>query len=117
MDTRVVDVASEIVRGVLSGATIIRAPAIAAATRGVSQTGTAGAAGDEERMSISERTCRDVRDSDHASPSDYRSALEGAAPAARMSVDELEAHIAGSRPPCPGDTPEGRGGTITMKKH
>jgi hypothetical protein len=102
VDTRVVDVASEIVRGVLSGVTIIREPAIAAATRGVSQTGAAGAAGDAERLSISERSCRDVRDSDHASRSDFRSALEGAAPAARMSVDELEAHIAGSGPPHPG---------------
>lgn len=99
VDTRVVDVASEIVRGVLSGVTIIRAPAIAAATRGVSQTGAAGVAGDAERLSISERTCRDVRDSDQASKSDYHSALQGAAPAARMSVDELEAHIASSRPP------------------
>ena len=93
VDTRVVDVASEIVRGVLSGVTSIRAPAITAATRGVSQTGAPGAPGDAERLSISERTCREVRDSDHASRSDYRSALEGAAPAARMSIDELEAHI------------------------
>jgi hypothetical protein len=83
IDTRVVDVASEIVRGVLIGVTILRSPAIAAAARGVCETGASGAAGDAERLSISERM-------------DYRSALEGAASAARMSADELQAHMAQS---------------------
>jgi hypothetical protein len=81
LDTRVVDVASEIVRGVLTGVTILRSPAIAAAARGVCETGASGAAGDAERLSISERICCDVRNSDDASNTDYRSALEGAAPA------------------------------------
>ncbi len=92
-DTRVVDVASEIVKGVLSGVVMLRSPAITAATRGVSDTGRAGDAGDAERLSISERTCRDVRDNDNASPTDYSSALEGAAPAARMTPDQLRKRI------------------------
>jgi hypothetical protein len=99
VDTRVVDVASEIVRGVLTGVTILRSPAIAAATRGVCGTGASGDAGDAERLSISERICRDVRSSDDASSTDYSSAIEGAASAARMSVDELRAHMARSHPP------------------
>lgn len=98
VDTRVVDVASEIVRGVLTGVTILRSPALAAAARGVCETGASGAAGDAERLSISERICCDVRNSDDASNTDYRSALEGAASAARMSADELQAHMARPAP-------------------
>ena len=94
VDTRVVDVASEIVRGVLTGVALLRSPAIAAATHGVCETGKSGAAGDAERLSISERICRDVRNSDNASNADYRSVLEGAASAARMSPDDLQAHMA-----------------------
>jgi hypothetical protein len=93
IDTRVVEVASEILRGVLSGAVLLRSPAIEAATRGLSNTGPEGAAGDAERLSISERTCRDVRDSEDASGSDYTSALEGAAPAANMTAAELRLRI------------------------
>lgn len=93
VDTKVVEVASEIVRGVLSGAAMLRSPSIVAATKGVSESGASGAAGDAERLSISERTCRDVRDNDHASSTDYRSALEGAAPAAKMSPDQLAERI------------------------
>lgn len=88
-DTKVVEVASEIVRGVLSGAVTLRSPAFIAAARGISQTGPEGQAGDAERLDISERTCREVRDSDYASPSDYAASLVGAAPAAHMSPDEL----------------------------
>jgi hypothetical protein len=99
VDTRIVDVASEIVRGVLTGVAILRSPAIAAATRGVCETGAAGDTGDAERLDISERICRDVRNSADASKGDYRSALEGAASAARMSADELEAHMDRSDPP------------------
>lgn len=98
VDTKVVEVASEIVRGVLSGVVILRSPAITAATRGVSESGLAGDAGNAERLSISVRTCRDVRDSDHASRSDYSSALEGAAPAAHMTPDELRERIELSTP-------------------
>lgn len=94
VDTRVVDVASEIVRGVLTGVVFLRSPMIAAATRGVCETGIEGEAGDAERLRISERTCTDIRDSDNASISDFRAALKGAAPAAHMSEDELEQHIA-----------------------
>jgi hypothetical protein len=93
IDTKVVEVASEIVRGVLSGVVLLRNPAIAAATRGVSDTGVPGEEGDAERLSISERTCRDVRDSDDASRSDYASALEGAAPAAKMTTAELRTRV------------------------
>jgi len=93
VDTRVVEVASEILRGVLSGAVMLRSPAIEAATRGLSKTGPEGEAGDAERLSISKRTCRDVRDSDNASGSDYTSALEGAAPAAQMTAAELRLRI------------------------
>ena len=103
IDTKVVEVASEIVRGVLSGAVLLRTPSIAAATRGVSETGESGAAGDAERLSISQRTCRDVRDNDHASRTDYRSALEGAAPAAKMSPDELADRIEHDSPNPRGD--------------
>jgi len=92
-DTKVVEVASEIVRGVLSGVELLRSPAIAAATRGVSDTGKPGEEGDAERLSISERTCRDVRDSDEASRSDYASALEGAARAAKMTSAELRTRV------------------------
>ncbi len=90
---RVVDVASEIVRGVLSGVMVLRSPAIEAATRGVSDSGEAGEGGHAERLSISEQTCRDVRDSDHASRSDYTSALEGAAPSVGLTADELRERI------------------------
>ncbi|TVQ76897.1 MAG: hypothetical protein EA380_07915 [Phycisphaeraceae bacterium] len=93
VDTRVVEVASEIVRGVLSGVAMLRSPAITAATRGVSDTGKDGDAGDAERLDISERVSRDVRDSHDASRSDYTSALEGAAPAARMTTDELRTRV------------------------
>ena len=96
VDTRVVDVASQILLGVLSGATLLRSPAIFAATRGVSDTGAPGDAGDAERLSISERLCRDVRDSAEASRSDYRSVLEGAAPAARMTAEQLRERIDGA---------------------
>lgn len=98
VDTRVVDVAREIVRGVLSGAVILRSPFIAAATRGVSKSGKPGSSGDAERLNISERACREVRDSAHASPSDYSSALEGAAPAAHMTADQLRTHIEVTNP-------------------
>jgi hypothetical protein len=101
VDTRIVDVAIEIVRGVLTGVTILRSPAIAAATRGVCETGATGDTGDAERLSISERICRDVRNSDDASNTDYRSALEGAAAAARMSADEFRTHMDRSNPPSP----------------
>lgn len=93
IDTRFVEVASEIVRGVLTAVTLMRSPAIAAATRGVCETGKPGETGDAERLNVSERICRDVRDSDDASPKDYRSALEGASPAARMSADALDDRI------------------------
>lgn len=93
IDTKVVEVASEIVRGVLAGAAMLRSPSIVAAARGVSESGAPGEAGDAERLSISQRACRDVRDSDHASKSDYRSALEGAAPAAKMTPDQLAERI------------------------
>jgi len=93
VDTRMVDVASEIVRGVLAGVVMLRSPGISAATRGVSDTGPPGPSGDAERLSISERTCRDVRDSKDASHSDFASALEGAAPAARMTADELRDYV------------------------
>ena len=92
-DTRAVDVASEIVRGVLAGVVMLRSPGIMAATRGVSDTGPEGPTGDAERLSISERTCRDVRDSHDASSTDFSSALEGAAPAARMTADELRDYV------------------------
>jgi hypothetical protein len=94
VDTRVVDVASEIVRGVLRGAVILRSSTIEAATRGVSESGPDGPDGDADRFSISERTCRDVQDSSDASATDYSSALKGAASAANMSPDELRAWIA-----------------------
>ena len=93
IDTRFVEVASEIIRGVLTAVTLMRSPAIAAATRGVCETGESGEAGDAERLKISERICRDVRNSDDASKADYRSALEGASPAARMSTDALDDRI------------------------
>lgn len=92
-DTRVVDVASEIVRGVLSAVVRLRSPSISAATRGVAETGQEGEAGDAERLSISERACREVRDSGHASESDYTSALHGAAAAARMTPEQLRARV------------------------
>lgn len=92
-DTRVVEVASEILRGVLLGVVMLRSAAITAAARGLSETGLGGEDGDAVRLSISERTCRDVRDSDHASRSDYCSALEGAAPAARMTASQLRARV------------------------
>lgn len=92
-DTQVVEVASEIVRGVLAGVFWLRSPAISAMTRGMSESGKEGTEGDAERLSIAERSCRDVRDSHDASGSDYQSALEGAAPAARMTADELGARI------------------------
>ncbi len=98
IDTQMVDVASEIVRGVLSGIVLLRSPTISAATRGVSDSGTSGEAGDAYRLSVSERTCRDVRDSDDASPSDYNAALDGAAPAARMSSEELRKRIDSNSP-------------------
>lgn len=94
VDTRIVDVASEIVRGVLRGAVIVRSSTIEAATRGVSESGPDGPDGDADRFSISERTCRDVRASSDASATDYTSALRGAASAANMSPDELRAWLA-----------------------
>lgn len=97
VDTRVVDVASEIVRGVLSGVVAIRSPAISAATRAVSNTGDPGEAGDAERLEISERTCTDIRESRDASRSDYRAALEGAAPAAQMTPEQLHQRIKKTR--------------------
>ncbi len=105
-DTKVVEVASEIVRGVLSGAVMLRSPAFIAAARGMTQTGPLGEAGDAERLDISERTCREVRDSDYASPSDYSATLVGAAPAAQMSPDELRELV--DRTPRPGIVPEAR---------
>jgi hypothetical protein len=100
VDTRVVEVATEIVCGVLIGVSTLRSPAITAAARGVCETGESGEAGDAERLKISERVCRDVRNSDDASMADYRSALEGASPAARMSADALDDQIsrAASKP-------------------
>jgi hypothetical protein len=97
-DTQVVEVASEIVRGVLAGVFLLRSPAIAAMTRGMSESGKEGTEGDAERLSIAERSCRDVRDSHDASGSDYRSALAGAAQGARMSPDELAERIERSSP-------------------
>ncbi len=97
-DTLVVQVAGEILRGVLHGVNMLRSPAVSAATRGVCETGPPGEAGDAERLDIAEQTCRDVRDSKDASYSDYRSALDGAAPAARMSADELHERISRSLP-------------------
>lgn len=93
IDTRVVDVASQIVRGVLAAVVSLRSPAIAAATRGVSGTGIPGPEGDADRLMISERACRDIRDSAGASATDYDAALEGASYAARMSVSELRARL------------------------
>jgi hypothetical protein len=104
VDTRVVDVAGEIVRGVLAGVVHMRTPSIEAATRGVSDTGPEGPAGDADRLLISTRIARDVRDSDHASGSDYRSALKGAAEAARMTPDELRLHVDESDPRRPRQT-------------
>lgn len=106
IDTRVVDVASEIVRGVLSGIFFLKSPMVAAATRGVSETGKPGKEGDAERLSISERTCRDVLDNDHASRSDYQSALRGAAPAAKMSTDELDVLVKSDRSHNPKHDPQ-----------
>ncbi|MEQ8771043.1 MAG: hypothetical protein RIB60_11105 [Phycisphaerales bacterium] len=97
-DTKVVEVASEIVRGVLAGALLLRSPAIKAATRGVSSGGEPGEAGDAERLMISERACRDVRDSEDASRSDYQSALDGAAPAAGLSPAQLRLHVDATPP-------------------
>lgn len=71
-----------------------RSSSIEAATRGVSKSGPQGAKGDAERLSISEETCRNVRNSDDASVTDYNSALKGAAPAARMSPEELRSRVA-----------------------
>lgn len=93
VDTRMVDVASEIVRGVLAGVVMLRSPGISAATRGVSDTGPPGPSGDAARLSISERACREVRDSPDASGSDFNSALEGAAPAALMTTGELRDYV------------------------
>lgn len=93
IDTRMVDVASEIVRGVLAGVVMLRSPGIIAAARGLSDTGPDGASGDADRLSISERTCREVRDSPDASDTDFKSALEGAALAARMTTDELRDYV------------------------
>lgn len=93
VDTRVADVASQIVRGVLAAVVSLRSPAIAAATRGVSGTGKPGPDGDADRLQISERACRDIRDSAGASATDYDAALEGASYAARMSADELRARL------------------------
>ena len=92
-DTAVVQVAAEVIRGVLSGVLELRSPSIAAATRGVSQTGPRGPSGDADRLDISERACREVRDSRDASASDYTAALEGAAPAALMTADELRDRV------------------------
>jgi hypothetical protein len=93
VDTRVVDVASEIVRGVISGVVCLRSPMISAAMRGVSDTGPAGEDGDAERLSISERTCREVRDCNGTSSTDYDAALKGAAPAAKLTVEQLRLRI------------------------
>jgi hypothetical protein len=101
VDTRVVDVAGEIVRGVLAGVVYMRSPAIEAAARGVSGTGPEGPAGDADRLRISERIVRDIRDSHHASGSDYSSALQGAAAAARMTPGELRARVDGFEPEGP----------------
>lgn len=109
-DIKVVEVASEIVRGVLSGAVTLRSPAFIAAARGMSQTGLAGRAGDAQRLDISERTCREVRDSDYASPSDYTAALVGAAPAARLSVDELRTLVDRTPRPDAARAPDGTAG-------
>lgn len=109
-DTKVVEVASEIVRGVLSGAVRLRSPAFIAAARGMSRTGILGQAGDAQRLDISERTCREVRDSHFASPSDYTAALAGAAPAARLSVDELRTLVDRTPRPGPNATPDGTPG-------
>lgn len=98
-DTRVADVASEIVRGVLKAASHLRSSTITAAARGVSDRGASGPVGDAERLSICERACRDVRDSADASDSDYVSALDGAAKAALMSAQELRAHLSKAPPP------------------
>jgi hypothetical protein len=93
VDTRVVEVASEIVSGILSGAVMLRSETVSSATRGVSDTGPEGVIGDAERLDISERACLDVRDSHSASGSDYDAALKGAAPAARMTADQLRSRV------------------------
>lgn len=108
-DTRVVEVASEIVRGVLAGAVRLRSPSITAATKGISETGPEGEEGDAERLDISERACRDVRDSYHASASDYTSALEGAAPAAKMDTNQLRERVDAMPPGRKGDQKTGLG--------
>jgi len=110
VDTQVVEVASEILRGVLCGVTTVRSPTITAATRGVCNTGTPGPAGYAERLGISERACRAIRDSDDASYSDYRSALEGAAPAARMTADELDTRLSETPPDTHRRRSNGKGG-------
>ncbi|MCC5823166.1 MAG: hypothetical protein LAT64_09815 [Phycisphaerales bacterium] len=92
-DTRAVDVAGEVIRGVLRGAVMLRTSCISAAIRGVAESGVEGAAGDAQRLSISKRTCRTVRDSTNASKTDYDTALEGAAIGARMTADELREQI------------------------
>ena len=97
-DTRVVDVANEVIRGVLKGAMIHRSESITAATRGVAETGPEGVQGDADRLEISERTCLLVRDSENASRSDYSSALKGAANAALMTSDQLRARIEKNSP-------------------
>ncbi len=98
IDTRVLDVASEVLRGVLKGAFILRSASITAATRGVAETGPPGASGDADRLKISEQTCRLVRDNENASRADYTSALRGAANAAMMTPDELRARIETNSP-------------------
>jgi hypothetical protein len=92
-DSRVGEVAYEIIRGIVSGAAAVRDSAIAAATRGVCDP---GGPGDTARLRISEQACLAVRDSEHATASDYRSALRGAATAARISADELHDRISGT---------------------
>lgn len=105
IDIEVAQVAVEVMRGALMGVVELRSPSISAASRGVSQTGPKGPEGDAGRLAISERACREVRDSEHASASDYTSALEGAAPMVHMTANQLRARV--DRTPRPPTTPTG----------
>lgn len=105
MDIEVAEVAVEVMRGALMGVLDLRSPSISAAARGVSQSGPRGAQGDADRLDVSERACREVRDSEHASASDYTTALEGAAPGVNLTADQLRARV--DRTPRPPTDPDG----------
>lgn len=108
LDVEVARVAVEVMKGALMGVLELRTPTISAAARGVSQAGPQGPKGDADRLLISERACREVRDSDDASPADYTSALEGAAPAVHLTASQLRALVDRTpRPPTDPHAPEG----------